>query len=429
MAEIIVPTNRNELISSSEAAQPQVFDERIDGPNGITIEQVTVIPPLKFILVGKGDFAEALLLDLIARGHEPVKVYGPAKTKESPTFDKMRLKARELGIPDDKFSNFKDPEELRRIKEKEDAGDNKYGADIIIGADFTDMATPEMNAATELGMWGWHGSGLLDEIQIEEDPATGEEKEILVEADHRGGSAVFWQIFNGKEKAGMSINALGRDEDIIVPQVPYERKSPLPEGSIENDPNDTADKGPILAMKYIDLGPDVTNTTAVRGHMFPEGVKFFGDTIDKMAVAKSQGKIYRGQMQIEGSGSYQPKANWDHAELDLARSAKDNHNRTRAASFAMGGHVFLPDGRYVSIYDTEVIEGTSDKPGVLESYDENGAVLTAGEGRLLVRQMRTGEITRNEKGIPTEKKGKLEKSADFLTQNNLEPGLEFVIKK
>lgn len=385
-------------INNSEQAPVEYerVDERIDLWD---IEPGLPFTPLRVAIFGKGPFANQLLeaVHNPETGHQVVAVIGPAKKPKDKDFDPVRLKAKSLGIPDYKFESMEDPN-FKEVLEK-------HGADVFIGASLTAFMPQELAEMPELGAWGLHPSRLL-----------ADEKQ---DGDHRGGDAIQWQIYNGEEEIGLSIHAYGKEEDLIVPEQPYMRKKPLPLGSKLDDPNDNADKGPILAQSSVARGDVRTTTEVFPNKVVPAAVKLYTEVLYRMAVAKDRGLIFSGQPQIKGSGSYQPKMSVNDVRIDVSGNGQQQVNKIEAGSFGLPAWVEDANGDRIGMFDGIADPGHSETPGRFSGLTEmeegkSYALLEVGDGVLKV-----GRFRKYPKDGP---RGDILQASQFTQQENWEAG-------
>lgn len=386
----------------SEQPTPHEFvDARIDT---FDIDPALPFTPLRIGVVGMGTFADNYVKGAIAAGHEVVCVVGPAKQKDK-ELDVVRATARENGIPDFMFSSLNNPdtvEQLRNLK-----------PDIMIAASVTAIIPDEVTGIAEMGMWGWHPSRPLED-------------------GYRGRSAINWQRINeltdenGAPAIGMCVYALGREGDQIPTDKASQKSKPLPIGSVENDPNDIADQGPILAEKLVTLPENATTANAAFSKILtPEGVKFMIEITNKMAQAKEMGLIFRGQPQVSGEGNYQPPIEKEHVKIDWQKPAHSIKAMIDAATFNPGAWTMDTSGNMVTLYDGSVVEGQSQEPGriagLVEMEEGKGYVLIeTGEDHLRVGTMRSG-IMEGSREI----KGKPAPAHQFANDNGLKKGHVF----
>ncbi len=380
--------------------QPQTFqyiDGRID--TVINLEPGETVTPLRVVFTGKGTMGDAFLSAIQDSAHEVIKVYGPAVTEKNPKLDPTRQRAKDLGIPDGKFSSLDDPEELKRLEDD--------APDVIIGANLTLFVKPELARIAKAGMWGGHFSDLIN-------------------SQHRGASATQWQFVNGAEEVYFSVHALGRDDEMADPDGTEPEEGPLPKGSIIDPENDTADKGPVLAMTKFD------RNNAPRGHsayfsqkLLVDGPAFMVHTLDRISKAKDKGIIYTGQKQIKGRGNYQPPLNKDHLRISPEESALEAQYKAEAGEFNPAAYIEMKSGETYSVFEATALDEESNNPGTLDSITEDSVILNMGEGKLNVRTMRSGVIVRVG-GKVTETKGKPQPAPIFASENNLAPGDRFV---
>ncbi|MDO8269224.1 MAG: formyltransferase family protein [Candidatus Levybacteria bacterium] len=383
------------LESSQQQPSYEYLDYRIDE---FDVDPNTQFQPLNIVVVGKGQLAEGYLKAVTEAGHNVISVFGPAKQENDKDFDMVRKTAKEMGVPDYMFSKLTDEKVVEELKNAK--------PDLIIGASLTAILPDEVAELALLGAYGWHPS-LLPE--------------------YRGATAVAWQILNEEEEFGMSLNAFGRDDESKVPNQPVKRNKPLPIGSVENDEKDTLDKGPILARRVVPRNHEYPTTSATFPNvLFPAGIEFLVEVTNKMAIAKDMGLIFRGEPQIDGTGSYQPiMEKVAHAKVDPIEPAHRGKAIIDAASNNPGAWLYDENGKMISLYGASVVEGDPQKPGMLSQIvelEEGKGYLLIGTGQdlLAITTLRTGEIIEGK-----EKKGKLTSAPQFAADNNIVVGHTF----
>ncbi len=379
--------------------QYQLIDGRID--TAVNLEPGETITPLKVVFAGKGAMGNSFFDAVQGSVHEIVEVYGPAVTKKNPVLDPIRQKAKDLGITENKFSSLDDPAELKRLEED-------VKPDVIIGANLTLFVKPELAKIAKLGMWGSHFSN-------------------LIESQHRGANATQWQFVNGAEEVYLSLHALGRDDEMDDPDGTEPEEGPLPKGSVNDPENDTADKGPVLAMTKIDrsAGPRA-HSAFFSQQLLVKGPEFMVQVLNMMSKAKDQGIIYTGQRQIRGRGNYQPPMNKDHLRISPEETALEAQHKVEAGTGNPGAYIVMESGAEYTIYDATAQDAESTKPGTLSSITEDAVNLDMKKGKLNVRTMRSGVITRIGDVVSETDKTKPQPSPLFASERNLAPGDYFV---
>lgn len=379
----------------TEHNQFEYLDYRIDK---FDINPNTPFHPLNIVIIGKGPLAEGYLKSVKDAGHNIVSVFGPAKQESDKDFDMVRKTAKEIGIPDHMFSKLNDEKVVEELKNSK--------PDLIIGASLTAMLPDKIAELALLGAYGWHPSPL---------------------PEYRGASAVAWQILNEEEEFGMSLNAFGRDDEMIISDKPLTRQKPLPIGTVENDKSDCLDKGPLLAIKMVPRKDTFRTTSASFPNiLFPAGIEFLVETTNKMAIAKDMGLIFRGEPQIDGAGSYQKPIEKKHVQIDWSKSAKSINAIIEAGSFNPGSWTLDENGNMVTLYDSSAIEGESSQPGklvdIVELEEGKGHILIeTGEGLIQASTLRGGKMDGNR-----EIKGKPTPAPQFAKDNNLSVGHKFI---
>lgn len=364
--------------------QFEFVDDRIDHWD---IDPNTPFNPLKIGVMGSGKFADRYVRGAIEAGHEIVFVVGPAMV-DGKEPDAVRATAKEFGIPNFKFSSLTQPDAAKNLKD--------FEPDILIAASLTATVPQDVAEIAPMDFWGWHPS------RAKED-------------GYRGRSAPNWQRINeltdenGNPAIGMCVYSLSRGDELI-PSEHGMNKKPLPTGSKENDPNDTLDKGPILAEKLVTLPEDATTViSAFNNVLFPQGVEYMLEITNKMAIAKDMGLIFRGQPQVDGEGNYQPPIEKKHVKIDLTKPAHSIKAMIDAGTFNPGAWVEDQEGNMVTLYEGRVESGDSPEPGkvteIVELKEGKGhVVIGTGEGFISAGVLRDGRMvgTKEIKGKPTD---------------------------
>ena len=381
----------------------QYFDSRID--TAFDIQPGEVIPPLRIAIMGSDNFGIETIKQLREQGHEIVAIYGPPKLKGDTNFDKIRNYADEEGI---KQGNIRD---LRKEDGYVDFRDN-VKPDLIIGANNTEIVDPRVCEVAELGAYGWHPSDLTT-------------------SHYRGSAAIQWQILNGVENIGMSMHAYGREDDLLEPDESHQDTSPLPKGSKIDPDKDKADWGPVLAMKLVPRGDARSTSRFYQEKLMAEGPKFIVENVNKIAVAKAKGEIYRGQKQVRGAGSYQPPIDKDDVAINWSDTATEIEDMVNAGEFGLGAYTLLENGKPVSLFGARAMEGTATQPARIKELDDTSAIIETGKGLLLVNSMRGGEIVREENArgetIVTWNKEKSKPLTEFADEYELKAGVAFKV--
>lgn len=370
-AEVEGIVNTQQLETADFNSQYEFVDGRIDQ---WYVDHNTPFTPLKIGVMGSGKFADQYVQGAIAVGHEIVFVVGPAIV-DGKEPDAVRATAKNLGIPNFKFSSLTQPNAAENL--------SKFKPDIMIAAGLTATVPQGVAEIAPMDFWGWHPS------RAKED-------------GYRGRSSTNWQRINeltdekGNPAIGMCVYSLSRGDELIPKEFSVNNK-PLPIGSIENDPNDTLDKGPILAEKLVTLPEDSTTViSAYNNVLMPEGVKYMLEITNKMAIAKDMGLIFRGEPQIDGDGNYQPPIEKKHVKIDLSKPAHNVKAIVDGGTFNPGAWIEDSEGNMITLYEGLVEEGESE-PGLLvdivEMDQNTGYILIGtGEGLIKVGVMRGGKM-------------------------------------
>lgn len=363
-------------------SQYEFVDGRIDEWD---VDPNTPFSPLKIGVMGSGKFADQYVQGALAAGHEIVFIVGPAIV-EGKDPDAVRSTAIKLDIPNFKFSSLSQPNAAEDLK--------KYEPDIMIAAGLTATVPQDVAEIAPLDFWGWHPSRAKQD-------------------GYRGRSAPNWQRINeltdeyGNPAIGMCVYSLSRGEELIPNEFGKNNK-PLPIGSKENDPNDTLDKGPILAEKLVTLPEDSTTViSAYNNVLMPEGVKYMLEITNKMAIAKDMGLIFRGEPQVDGEGNYQPPIEKKHVKIDVNKPAHTIKAMVDGATFNPGAWIEDQAGNMVTLYEGSVEAGVS-QPGKLVKMvkmeeGKGHIIIGTGEDLLKAGVLRGGRMDGDKeiKGKPT----------------------------
>lgn len=364
--------------------QFEFVDGRIDEWD---IDPSTPFSPLKIGVMGSGKFADRYVRGAIEAGHEIVFVVGPAII-EGKEPDAVRATAKEFGIPNFKFSSLTQPDAAKNLKD--------FEPDMLIAASLTATVPQEVAEIAPMDFWGWHPS------RAKED-------------GYRGRSAPNWQRINeltdanGNPAIGMCVYSLSRGDELIPCEYGVNKK-PLPMGSKEDDPNDTLDKGPILAEKLVTLPEDATTViSAFNNVLLPQGVEYMLEITNKLAIAKDMGLIFRGQPQVDGEGNYQPPIEKKHVKIDFTKPAHSIKAMIDAGTFNPGAWVEDQEGNMVTLYEGSVEVGDSPEPGrlvkIVELEEGKGHIIIGtGKDLLKTKVLRGGRMEglKEIKGKPTD---------------------------
>ncbi len=264
------------------------------------------------------------VLERLLERGEDVVAVCCAPTKEGKPEDPLVMLARERGLPVHQLASWKTPEALELM--------HSFRADVCMMA-YVLLFVPEaVRDAPRFGTFQYHPSLL---------------------PMHRGPSSINWPIAKGKTRTGLTIFW----------------------------PDDGLDEGPVLLQKTCEIGPDETLGDVYFGKLFPMGVDAMIESLDLVKA----GVILKHDQRL-ADGSYESWFKKDAAAIDWTDPVAETYARIRAANPAPGAMATLA-GTNVQIYDAARVPGTG-KPGEIVSVSDEGIVVQAGGGRILVKRLR-----------------------------------------
>lgn len=170
---------------------------------------------------------------------------------------------------------------------------------------------------------------------------------------HRGPSSINWPIAMGKTRTGLSIFW----------------------------PDKRLDEGPVLLQKTCEIGPDETLGDVYFKKLFPMGVDAMIESLDLVKA----GVVIKHEQRL-AEGSYESWFSRDRAKIDWSKPADEVYNKIRASNPAPGAWT-TAQGEVLQIYDSARREGTG-TPGEVVSVSEDGILVQAEGGRVLVKRVR-----------------------------------------
>ena len=279
---------------------------------------------MRIVVNGMQAFGKAVLDKLVERGEEVIGVYG-AEDKPGRRRDPINDAAEALEIPLFQLKSFKTEEALDHIK--------SLNADLCVMA-YVIKFVPSafLNIPT-------HGS-------IQYHPS------LLPK--HRGPSSINWPIIQGSDKTGLSIFW----------------------------PDDGLDTGPILLQKEVDIKADDTLGSIYFEKLFPLGVEAMMEAVDLVRDGKAP-KI----PQDESNSTYESWCKAEDAEINWNQPVQEIFNLIRGANPQPGAWSNF-NGKPIQIYDCEMSEESSGKPGDVIDLSNDSFTVGADDGSILVRRVR-----------------------------------------
>ncbi len=368
MAEILQPTPEELARLEPPTLEPLPdFD-----PSQVVWNPERGIPSMKVVVIGMGPIGDGVTKGLIDHGHEVVAVGGPMRKKNDKDFDPIRKTAKDQGIPDFTFTNFEDPGFVETLK--------SYGADLIVGANFTPSVGLDQIASARLGMIAVHFTPL---------PL------------HPGGSGIPQQMLNDEK----------------TPDNKY--RGGVTCYRIEDDGTDPRlmDSGHVIAQNFTEYEDAHTFSTAV-GELTSIAITTTLEGVDNVAKAFGEGMVYIGQEQRNRIDA-ERKITREDGRLRL-ESAEMTYRRAKATSNRPGPWIPNPNGNgEINLFDPEripgpVIPGTE---GLLVDKSD-GIVYNATQGLI---KFRTAQE------LPADgPKGKLTPASEVAEKQNWEAGMQLI---
>jgi methionyl-tRNA formyltransferase len=279
---------------------------------------------MRLIINGQQAFGKAALEAILDKGADEVVAVYTAPDKEGRPPDPVKQAALDHGIALYQPASYKDPHVLDQMR--------ALNADLMVMA-YVIIFIPE--AARSIPRFGsicFHPSLL---------------------PRHRGPSSINWAIIGGATRTGLTYFW----------------------------PSDGLDEGDILLQKEVDVGPDDTVGSVYFNKIFPLGIEATLEAID-LVRAGSPPHI----KQDESQATYESWCRKGDAEIDWAKPVAEVYNLIRGTNPQPGAWTTL-NGAEVQIYDARRAEG-SGLPGEVTAVSDEGVLVQAGGGRILVQRVR-----------------------------------------
>jgi methionyl-tRNA formyltransferase len=279
---------------------------------------------MRLIINGQQAFGKAALEAILKRGTDEVVAVYTAPDKEGRPPDPVKQAAIEHGIPLYQPASYKDPEVLDEMR--------ALDADLMVMA-YVIIFIPEgARTIPRFGSICFHPSLL---------------------PRHRGPSSINWAIISGATRTGLTYFW----------------------------PSDGLDEGEILLQKQVEVGPDDTVGSVYFNKIFPLGIEATLEAID-LVRAGNPPRI----PQDESQATYESWCRKQDAQIDWAKPVEQVYNLIRGTNPQPGAWT-THNGAEVQIYDSRRAEG-SGTPGEVVAMSEDGVLVQAGGGRILVQRVR-----------------------------------------
>ena len=274
--------------------------------------------------MGQLAFGKECLEAVINKGNDEVAAVYCTPDKENKPLDPIKEYALEQGLPAIQPRNFKDNEVLDEMR--------SFNADLCVMA-YVTLFVPE--AAREIPKQGsicFHPSLL---------------------PKHRGPSSINWAIISGATKTGLTIFW----------------------------PSDGLDEGDILLQKGVDVDQDDTLGIVYFQKIFPLGVEAVLESID-LVRSGNPPRI----KQDESKATYESWCKHEDAKIDWTRPVSEVYNLIRGTNPQPGAWT-THNGDVLKIFDCSMSE-VSGTPGVVKEISEDGIIVSAKGGGLLIQRVR-----------------------------------------
>lgn len=174
---------------------------------------------------------------------------------------------------------------------------------------------------------------------------------------HRGPSAISWAIATGKTTTGISIFW----------------------------PTEGLDEGPIFIQRECAIDEDDTLGDLYSKKLFPMGVDAMVEAVDLV----KERQITKREQNLS-KGSYESWFRNEAVFLDFSRDVDTIYNIIRAANPTPGA-VASCNGSTIKVYDSRKVEGEGDGPGKVVAVDEDGVLVQALGGCILVKRVESSD--------------------------------------
>lgn len=288
---------------------------------------------MKIVYMGSGEIGLPTLKGLLeSSGHEVVAVVTQPdrpsgrgkKLAESP----VKTLAKEHGVPALQPERVRRPGALEQIR--------ACGAGLIVVFAYGQILPPELLAMPEHGCWNLHASLL---------------------PKYRGAACIQGAILDGETETGMTLMQM----DVGM------------------------DTGDILLQKSLPIGPGDT-TGSLHDKLAELSPSLLQEGLDKLAAG-----TLSAQKQDEARATTVRKLSKEMGRVDWTKTARELDCHVRAMTPWPSAFTFVPgkDGRrlLLKIHDAVLVDDSSGAPGQVLSSGEEGVIVAAGEGALLLREV------------------------------------------
>lgn len=306
---------------------------------------------MRIVVNGQQAFGKAVLEALLERGENVVAVYCP-EDQPGKRADPVKGLALARGLPVFQPTSFKGQAVVSELAALE--------PDLGVMAFVTKIVPPSFLDVPKQGTIQYHPSLL---------------------PRHRGPSSINWPIIQGETRTGLTIFW----------------------------PDDGLDTGPVLLQKTVEIGPDDTLGTVYFEKLFPLGVSAIVEAVDLVEA----GKAPRIQ-QDHSQATYESWCTRDDVGIDWSRPVAEVYNLIRGANPQPAAWTRL-DGTSIQIFDAAKAGPVKESPGTVAAVREDGIVVAAAGGSILVKRVRIGS-------------GEKTLAAEFAHGRGIAPGTRLAVR-
>ncbi|MEO0823251.1 MAG: methionyl-tRNA formyltransferase [Pseudomonadota bacterium] len=280
---------------------------------------------MRLIVNGQQAFGKAALEKILEAGRDEVVGVYTAPDKEGRPVDPLKEAALEHGLPLFQPPNYTDEAVLAEMR--------ALNADLMVMA-YMIIFVPE--AARSIPT---HGSICFHPSLL---PL------------HRGPSSINWPIIGGATKTGLSWFF----------------------------PDDGLDEGDVLLQREVEIGPDDTLGDVYFKKIFPLGIETTLEAIELIRAGNPP-----RMAQDESKATYESWCRKKNAGIDWSMPSADVYNLIRGCNPQPGAWTTLA-GAELQVYDCRPAPGGTGAPGEVVSVSDDGVLVQAGEGALLLKRVR-----------------------------------------
>jgi methionyl-tRNA formyltransferase len=172
---------------------------------------------------------------------------------------------------------------------------------------------------------------------------------------HRGRSAINWAIIQGETRTGISIFW----------------------------PDEGMDTGPVLLQREVEIAPDDTVGSLYYDKMYQLGIDMLAASVALVQAGEAP-KL----AQDESQATYEKPAQGRLARVDWRLPVAEVYNLIRGCDPSPGAWTRLGEKR-LQLTNARAMPDQASSPGVVAYISEEGVVICAGDGAVIVRQLQT----------------------------------------